>query len=76
MLHTVVDAGSNVKNKTDMTLALDALYAAFEFPGHIFMIVSEDKDYEPLVLKLQRMGVVTVVVTARGALQFMRAAES
>lgn len=49
-----------------MTLALDALYAAFEFPGHIFMLMSEDKDYESLLLKRLRMGVVTVVVTARG----------
>lgn len=67
MLRTVLDSGLNAKNKTDMTLALEALSAAVEHPGSTFMIVSEDKDFEPLVMKLQSRGCVVIVATA-GAL--------
>jgi uncharacterized LabA/DUF88 family protein len=63
-LHAVLDSGTNVKNKTDMTLALDALEAAFEHPSSTFMIVSEDKDFEPLVMKLKARGCVVIVATA------------
>lgn len=49
-----------------MTLALEALAAVFQHPDSLFLIVSDDKDFEPLVLKLQSRGAVVAVATKRG----------
>ena len=54
-----------------MTLALEALAAVFQHPDSLFLIVSDDKDFEPLVLKLQSRGAVVAVATKRGAVLLM-----
>lgn len=67
----LVEVGASGRNALDLVLAAYLGRATLEHPGGDFVIVSRDKDFDPLIAHLLRTGVSVTRVTDFAALPFV-----